>query len=207
VRTLEGLERLHIIDGCQMLDLTSSYKYERPFGSERDVRDIRDGASLPKLFAARNLSVGPAQFALQLLRWSLFQVLIGNADAHGKNLSCFVTSQGLRLAPAYDLLSAQAYPGVDQTLAMAVGDEFDSSAVQAYDWAVFAEQCGIGRPVVIRELKSMAAHAPAKAQAVLTASHYTFEERDTLETIVSFLEAQAARFVEAAASLRRVRLN
>jgi serine/threonine-protein kinase HipA len=207
VRTKEGVERLHILDGCQMLDLTSFYKYERPFGSERDVRDIRDGASLPKLFAARDSSVGPAQFALRLLRWSLFQVLIGNADAHGKNLSCFVTMRGLKLAPAYDLLSAQAYPGVDHTLAMAVGDEFDSSAVQAYDWAVFAEKCRIARPVVIRELKSMAAHAPAKAQTLLTAPHYTPEERDTLGAIVSFLQAQAARFLEAAGLLRDVRLD
>jgi len=207
VRTQEGVERLHIVDGCQMLDMTSSYKYERPFGSGRDVRDIRDGASLQKLFAARNLSVGPAQFALQLLRWSLFHVLIGNADAHGKNLSCFVTAQGLKLAPAYDLLSAQAYPGVDQTLAMAVGDEFDASAVQAYDWALFGARCGIARPVVVRELKSMAARAPARAHALLTGPHYTIEERDTLKAIVSFIEAQAARFLEAAGLLRSISLD
>ena len=206
VRTQEGIERLHIVDGCQILDLTSSYKYERPFGAERDVRDIRDGASLAKLFAARHESAGPAQFALQLLRWSLFHVLVGNADAHGKNLSCFVTAHGLRLAPAYDLVSAQAYPGVDQTLAMAVGDEFDAGAVRAYDWAVFAEKCGIARPVIIRELKSMATHAPAEAHALLTAPHYIPQERETLRAIVSFIEAQAGRFLEAAGLLRGVRL-
>ncbi|MEA1982052.1 MAG: HipA domain-containing protein, partial [Campylobacterota bacterium] len=31
------VERLHVIDGCQMLDLSSSHKYERNFGSGRDV--------------------------------------------------------------------------------------------------------------------------------------------------------------------------
>jgi hypothetical protein len=90
---------------------------------------------------------------------------------------------------------------------MAVGDEFDSGAVQTYDWAVLAEKCGIARPVVIRELKNMAAHAPAKAQTLMTAPHYTPEERDTLRAIVSFLEAQTARFVEAAGLLRGVRLD
>jgi serine/threonine-protein kinase HipA len=30
--TEEGVERLHVIDGCQMLDLPPTYKYERPFG-------------------------------------------------------------------------------------------------------------------------------------------------------------------------------
>ncbi len=72
VRAQNSVERLHVIHGCQMLDLTSSYKYERPFRTERDVQEIRDGASLPKLFAARHFSVGPVQFALRLLRWTLF---------------------------------------------------------------------------------------------------------------------------------------
>ena len=39
------VERLHVIDACQMLDLASSHKYERNFGSGRDVKDIREGAS------------------------------------------------------------------------------------------------------------------------------------------------------------------
>ena len=65
----------------------------------------------------------------------------------------------------------------------------------------------IARPVVIRELKSMAVHAPAEAHTLLKAPHYTTEERDTLGAIVSFLEAQAARFLEAAGLLRGVRLD
>ena len=45
------IQRLHCIDGCQALGLGVSMKYERPYGDGRDGRHIRDGASLPKLFA------------------------------------------------------------------------------------------------------------------------------------------------------------
>jgi hypothetical protein len=34
---------------------------------------------------------------LGLLRWALFQYLIGNADAHGKNMSFFCNPAGLAL--------------------------------------------------------------------------------------------------------------
>jgi len=34
----ETVRRLHIIDSCQALNVPVSYKYERNFGSGRDVR-------------------------------------------------------------------------------------------------------------------------------------------------------------------------
>jgi len=49
------VERLHVIDGCQMLDLSSSHKYERNFGSGRDVKDVREGASFSKLFKSAEI--------------------------------------------------------------------------------------------------------------------------------------------------------
>jgi serine/threonine-protein kinase HipA len=84
--TPERVVRRHIIDGCQALGLSSALKYERPYGDARDVRDLRDGASLPMLFGLLARSPRPVAERLALLRWTLFQVLIGNTDAHAKNL-------------------------------------------------------------------------------------------------------------------------
>ncbi|MEX2126324.1 MAG: HipA domain-containing protein [Woeseia sp.] len=61
---------------------------------------------------------------LSLVRWALFQYLIGNADAHGKNVSFFCRPDGLALAPFYDLVSVVQYNSPDHELAMAYGDEF-----------------------------------------------------------------------------------
>ncbi|MDD5036368.1 MAG: HipA domain-containing protein, partial [Methylococcaceae bacterium] len=106
----EGVRRLHCIDGCQALGLGVGMKYERPYGDGRDVQHIREGASLPKLFALlEQTAASPAAERLALLRWAIFQVLIGNTDAHGKNLSFFLDAGGLRLAPAYDLVCCLLY--------------------------------------------------------------------------------------------------
>jgi len=88
VRGPQGVARLHCIDGCQGLGLPVGMKYERPFGSGRDVRDIRDGASLPRLFALlAQHATTPVKERLALLRWAILQVLIGNVDGHAKNLT------------------------------------------------------------------------------------------------------------------------
>jgi serine/threonine-protein kinase HipA len=77
--TGQSIQRLHCIDGCQALGLGVSMKYERPYGDTRDVQHIRDGASLPKLFTLIDAaSPNPAADGLALLRWIIFQILIGN---------------------------------------------------------------------------------------------------------------------------------
>ena len=60
----EGMvDRLHLIDGCQMLDLPPIYKYERPFGKGGHAAVIRSGANLPALFAACARCTVPAAAA------------------------------------------------------------------------------------------------------------------------------------------------
>jgi serine/threonine-protein kinase HipA len=48
------VQRRHVIDGCQALNLPPEYKYEQNLGNDRDVAHIRDGVSLPKLFNFAN---------------------------------------------------------------------------------------------------------------------------------------------------------
>lgn len=144
--TQARVERLHVIDGCQLLGLSVGMKYERPYGDNPDVRNIRDGASLRSLFQAINLhSLQPAVDRLALLRWAIFQVLIGNTDAHGKNLSFFVRPSGVSLAPAYDMvcISALKDAQLSGTLAMAVGDAFHGDEITPFDWAQLGRQAGL----------------------------------------------------------------
>ena len=151
--TLKGVERLHLIDGCQLLGLSVGMKYERPYGDGPDVRNIRDGASLRALFQAINQhSLQPAVDRLALLRWAIFQVLIGNTDAHGKNLSFFVQPSGVSLAPAYDMVCIPALKDaqLSGTLAMAVGDAFTEAEITPFDWAQLGQQAGL-RPAAMAQ--------------------------------------------------------
>ena len=149
----DTVKRLHIIDGCQMLDLPSSYKYERNFGSSRDVENIREGASFTKLFEAANLCEVPATAKLQLLDWAIYTLIIGNADAHGKNISFFVNSSGITVAPYYDMLSIIMHEGVDHELAMAYGDEFDVDKILGYPLRDFAAETGLNPKLVSTRIK------------------------------------------------------
>lgn len=159
-RRREGLNvrRLHAIDGCQLLGLSSSFKYERPYGDSRDVRDIRDGASLPRLFAALQTSPSPAAQQLRLLRWAIFQVIIGNTDAHAKNLTFLIGPGGATLAPAYDLVCGRIFSNthLDQTFAMAIGDAFATEDLSPYEWAVMCVQARLNPRQVRKELVGMA---------------------------------------------------
>ena len=113
-----------------------------------DVKNIREGASFAKLFEAANLCEVPASAKLQILDWSIYTLIIGNADAHGKNISFFINNSGITVAPYYDMLSIIMHEGVDHELAMAYGDEFNIDKILGYPLREFAEQTGLNPKLV-----------------------------------------------------------
>lgn len=94
-RAEQGWQRRHVIDACQLLNLDRSFKY-----SEGRVE---------KLAELANACRSPAVARARLFGWLVFNVLVGNSDAHLKNLSFLVSHEGVQLAPFYDLLSVASY--------------------------------------------------------------------------------------------------
>lgn len=149
VRTADGtMQRLHQEDFCQALGYPDGLKYEAGGG--------------PGLAACsalvRKLALGPA--AVQgLLDWVVFNVLIGNADAHAKNLSLLCNRDGQRrLAPLYDLVPTVYLPEslVERTPAMRIGDATRIDRVSADDWAAFAAAAGYRKPYVLGRVRALA---------------------------------------------------
>ena len=210
-RVLESLDgqywvrRLHIIDACQACDLPLAYKYERNLGSAPLVRHIRDGLSFERLFGCAELSAHKAAARLALLRWALFQLLIGNCDAHGKNFSFFVRPGGLlEPTPWYDLVSVLQYQGLDSELAMAYGDVFSHAEVSAFALADFATRCAIDRQLLRRESQRLAKLAAAAAVAQAQAADYEGEdERAFVQGIATFVSLQAQRLAQLVADAAR----
>lgn len=96
LRAADGeIKRLPAIDACQLLGVDRSYKYS--LATPESLRVLASRCSLP------------AVTRQALLRWTIFNLLIGNGDAHLKNLSFLSGSKGIRLAPFYDLLSTAIY--------------------------------------------------------------------------------------------------
>lgn len=152
----DAIRRVHTIDGCQLLGLPVAYKYERIYGDGRDVKHVRDGASLPRFFDATDRAANPARDRLDLLRWTIFNVLIGNADAHAKNLSFFMSAGRPALAPAYDLVCNALYTeSINQNLAMAVGDAFLIEEITALEWAQLCATTHLNAALLVREIQRM----------------------------------------------------
>lgn len=197
-RRAQSVRRLQIIDGCQGLDLPSAYKYEHNFGSGRDVAHIRDGVSFERLFSLATHAVQPAVTRRDLLRWALLQFLIGNSDAHGKNVSFFCSPEGLRLTPFYDLVSVVQYRELDHQFAMAYGDEFQAEQVMPYDWATFAQRTNTPRSLLAREMQRMGSAATEAATLQLGDPLYSVQERQFLEAVAAYVEVRAKKLVDMA---------
>lgn len=190
----DWVQRLHIIDACQACDLPVSYKYERNLGSAAEVRHIRDGVSFERLFACVEMTANKVAARLTLLRWALFQFLIGNTDAHGKNFSFFVRPGGLlEPAPWYDLVSVLQYNGFETELAMAWGDVFSHGDVSPYALADFATRCRIDRKVMRREGQRLAKLAQAQAQRQADSDTYLGQERGFVQKLAGYVQHQALR--------------
>ena len=98
-----GIKRVHQEDMAQALGRRSKYQSD-------------GGPSTYELFTVP----GPSRDALfdQLM----FSWLVGNCDAHAKNYSILEPgTPNARLAPIYDMLSTECYPGLDQRLATKIG--------------------------------------------------------------------------------------
>lgn len=95
-----AVRRLHQEDLCQASGRPPEAKYESEGGP-----GVADCGALIRANAG-----GPAVAILRFLDALLFNVLIGNADAHSKNYSLLLEGPGgPKLAPLYDLISTRAY--------------------------------------------------------------------------------------------------
>lgn len=190
------VERLHIIDGCQMLNLPPSYKYEQNFGSLRDVEHIREGASFKKLFKSTKLCSVPAVAQLELLHWAMFNLIIGNSDAHGKNFSFFVNKRGIKPTPFYDMLCVMMYD-FDHNLAMAYGDEFNPNEIMGYQLREFAEEVNINHKLVAKVLlKECEGILKILDEDMIDKDLLTDDESNFIVKLSAVIEERALKFKE-----------
>jgi serine/threonine-protein kinase HipA len=141
------LERLHQEDFCQALGIVSENKYQK-----------EGGPSLKQCFALlREVSSAPVLDLARLLDAVIFNYLVGNNDAHGKNFSLLYRGLGTasmetRLAPLYDVVSTRYYPELTRELAMKIGGEYSSDRVTKTNFEQLAEDAGLAKPLVRRRV-------------------------------------------------------
>jgi serine/threonine-protein kinase HipA len=175
--------RLHQEDFCQALGVESMRKYASEGGPHfKACFDL-----------VRRVAQRPAVDVLKLLDAAIFNLLIGNADAHGKNFSLLYGPQGAALAPLYDLLSTVAYPELSPKLAMKMGkcatlEEMDTSA-----WRKFASDAGLAAPFVQRRVVELADKLIGCAHQIVVPLCLQHLEEAPLLSLVATVTQRATR--------------
>ena len=137
------VERLHQEDFCQALGIVSEHKYQK-----------EGGPSLKQCFALlRDVSTAPVIDLARLLDNVVFNYVIGNNDAHGKNFSLlYGPGTGgdieIRLSPLYDVVSTAYYPELSREMAMRIGEQYSSERVTLRDFERLADDAKLGAPLV-----------------------------------------------------------
>lgn len=146
-----SVARVHQEDFCQALGVVPELKYQK-----------EGGPSLKDCFQLlREVSSAPVIDLARLLDAVIFNYMVGNNDAHGKNFSLLYPGAGtgdmqVRLAPLYDLVCTAYYPELTEEMAMKIGGEYLSRSVTLRRFEKFAEDAGLAKPLVRRRVMEVA---------------------------------------------------
>lgn len=133
-----AITRLHQEDFCQSLGIIPQRKYQQEGGPS--VSDC--------VMLIRDWSSTPAQDLPHFIDGLIFNVLIGNADAHGKNFSWLYDQGQRRLSPLYDLVSTTCWPELTTRMAMRIGQAKHLNEVTRDHFLKMATHCRIGKPML-----------------------------------------------------------
>jgi serine/threonine-protein kinase HipA len=139
------LQRIHQEDFCQALGIIPEKKYQKEGGPS-----IKSCADLIDQYFSR-----PGLSKLKLLDIFVFNFLIGNNDAHGKNFALILGTKSIELAPSYDLLSTEIYPQLNKELAMKFGKQFLASKINKTDLRQLAEDFSIKEQLLKDKILAM----------------------------------------------------
>jgi serine/threonine-protein kinase HipA len=112
----EVTRRLQQEDLCQLCSIPSTMKYE-----------VSGGPGFEELFSKiKQFSLVPVKDDIEVFKRLIFNLVIGNYDAHAKNFSFLILPEGaISLSPAYDLVCTALYEELDTTFAMLIGEAKD----------------------------------------------------------------------------------
>jgi len=163
---LKAVRRVHQEDCCQACGVKSDLKYEHDGG--------------PGFKQVRSLLVRHSRRPFEdigtLVKWGLYNYLIGNCDAHSKNLSLLHNIDGtVSLAPVYDLISTTIYDGrfgskLSRNMGMKLGSHENIDKVNAEDFSIFARDVHVRLQQVVSLGKELIRNIPPAFESALLAA-------------------------------------
>ncbi len=175
----KAFRRLHQIDLCQAMGVAPSKKYESEGGlGLHHLFEVLRGTFMDRPVVAANAVV----------QWIAFNYLIGNLDAHAKNIAFLMRGQKAAVAPFYDMLCVEAYLP-RQTMAMSIAGENKPGWVEGPHWDAMAFEAGVAPRLVRGVLSRMSEDLPEAISRVIGDERLLPVERDFLrEKVLPVIE-------------------
>ena len=174
-------QRVHQEDFCQALGVLSETKYQN-----------EGGPGFAEAFELLRRATRPSvKNVLTMFDYAVFNMLVGNHDAHGKNYSLLYADNGPVLAPLYDVLSTTIYPELTNKMAMKVGGKYKFTEIMDRHWDRFADDCGLSKSNARKRIKELAKALPEAART-LAAGNTLFSHSDVVDKIIGVVEHRAA---------------
>ncbi len=185
----EGADgRIHQEDFCQALRVVPAQKYEGEGGP--------GVAACAALLGER--TAAPAADVPEFLDALLFNFLIGNHDAHGKNYSLLLDGpRALRLAPFYDLISTEAFVGTRRKLAMRYGGENRPEYLRRRHLDRLADELRVKPTLVSRRIDVLLERVAASREGARACLPGDFGDRPVLERVEAVIDARQERLLKA----------
>jgi len=164
-RTTQGQsERVHQEDFCQALGRPSETKYQHEGGP-----DLNDCFEL-----IRTETRPSAPSVLKFLDALIFNTLVGNHDAHAKNL-----------------VSTAVYPELTSKMAMKIASQYTFKGLMPRHWEQLASANGLAVPQVLKRVNTIATQLPTLADRVYTQSiDFDFQEHPVAQRIVQLIHSR-----------------
>ncbi|HVZ41918.1 MAG TPA: type II toxin-antitoxin system HipA family toxin [Candidatus Kapabacteria bacterium] len=175
--------RLHQEDFCQALSIAPENKYRSEGG--------------PGIAACLDIiqqqSIAPLPDRVSFLNIVIFNYLIGNADAHGKNFS-FLYEQGKpRLAPVYDLLSTAVYPELASKMSMKIGGKYEPMEVRLRHWHRLVPDTATARNNLEKVLSEMSLTVLGEAEDLKADLRKAGTESPVFDDVIAIIKQRKAR--------------
>lgn len=176
----DKLRRIHQEDFCQALGITTTFKYQK-----------EGGPGFQQCFELLKRTSQPAKARTRLAEMAVFNYLVGNTDAHGKNFSLLYRANGaIALAPFYDILCTQAYSKLTKRMAMDIGGEDQIFNIRAAHWERFSQAIGFTYPRIKAIIKDQTERLIGVAEAERDLLRGGDFDTRLLDKMILFLKGQ-----------------
>ena len=151
------IKRIHQEDFCQASNIPSVYKYQS-----------EGGVDFKRCFEILRATSQPAVAINQFIQLMIFNYLIGNNDAHGKNFSILHYDNGeIKFAPAYDILCSQVYPELSNKMAMKIGGHYKHDEILLRHFEKLANENDISFTQLKKVIKNQCENLPNIVESVV----------------------------------------